>query len=543
MSSLFLKGCTPWPQAEAEYYRACGYWRGESFSHMLANCASQHGERLALVCGERQWSYSRLLRDAETMARQLVGLGIGPNDRVILQLPNIAEFVLCFFALSRIGALPVMALPAHRHYELGHICRQSQAVAYVFSNLMESETPLALARVLQSEAPSLRHFLAIGETGEFTSLVDLPDETELPPLPSATDVAFFQLSGGTTGIPKLIPRTHDDYLYSVRESAVICQLGVDTVYLCALPMAHNFPMSSPGFLGVFHAGGQVVLAPSPEPAVCFPLLDRYRVTMTALVPSAVQLWLLALDAADVLPPGLSLDLLQVGGAHLPEALARQIPLRFGCRLQQVFGMAEGLVNYTRLDDAPDLIFTTQGRPISPADEVRVVDDAGCDVPDGQPGRLCVRGPYTFRGYYQADEHNRGCFDEQGFYYSGDLVIRLPSGHLQVVGREKDQINRGGEKIAAAEIESLLLAHPQVRQAALVAMPDTLLGEKSCAFIVLHSEPVRPVELRKFLRSKGIADYKLPDHFQFCAELPLTAVGKIDKKQLRQSLNALSGLSA
>ncbi|KES12405.1 Peptide arylation enzyme, partial [Snodgrassella alvi SCGC AB-598-P14] len=206
----------------------------------------------------------------------------------------------------------------------------------------------------------------------------------------ADEVAFFQLSGGSTGTPKLIPRTHNDYDYSVRASAEICALNQHTRLLCAMPAAHNYMLSSPGALGVFHAGGCVVMAASPEPLSCFSLIEQHQVTMASLVPSAVSMWLQ--QAPEQLEKLHSLQLIQVGGASFPESVARQVLNVFGCQLQQVFGMAEGLVNYTRLDDSEELIVTTQGRPISPDDEVKVVDENGDEVPAGETGMLKTRGP-------------------------------------------------------------------------------------------------------------------------------------------------------
>ncbi|MDH1147727.1 AMP-binding protein, partial [Pseudomonas mosselii] len=223
------------------------------------------------------------------------------------------------------------------------------------------------------------------------------------------------------------------------------------------------------------------------------------------------------------------------GASFAEALARQVPEVLGCRLQQVFGMAEGLVNYTRLDDSDEQVFTTQGRPISELDEVRILDEQGQPVADGEPGMLATRGPYTFCGYYQSPEHNAQVFDQDGFYHSGDIVQRSADGNLRVVGRVKDQINRGGEKVASEEIENLIVMHPDVTHAALVALPDDLLGEKSCAFIVSRNPQLKPIALRRHLMGLGIAEYKLPDRIRLIDAMPLTAVGKIDKKQLRALL--------
>ncbi len=293
-------------------------------------------------------------------------------------------------------------------------------------------------------------------------------------------------------------------------------------------------MSSPGALGVFLAGGTVVLANDPSPGHCFGLIARHQINVTALVPPAVSLWLHALNEGEDRGQLASLRLLQVGGARLSNTLAARIPAELGCQLQQVFGMAEGLVNYTRLDDSDARIFTTQGRPMCPDDEVWVADEKGNPLPVGQTGRLMTRGPYTFRGYYRSPEHNAQAFDANGFYCSGDLISIDEDGYITVQGREKDQINRGGEKIAAEEIENLLLRHEAILQAALVSMEDSLMGEKSCAFLVTR-RPVKAVEIRRFLRELGVAEFKLPDRVESVSELPLTPVGKVDKKQLRQRL--------
>jgi 2,3-dihydroxybenzoate-AMP ligase len=296
-------------------------------------------------------------------------------------------------------------------------------------------------------------------------------------------------------------------------------------------------MSSPGAMGVFYAGGVVVFATDPHAAQCFNLIEQHQITVAALVPPAAVLWLQALEEWRCQHQLSSLQLLQVGGAKLAETLAVRLRNEMGCQLQQVFGMAEGLVNYTLLDDDDQHIFTTQGTPMCPDDELWVADDQGNPLPIGATGRLMTRGPYTFRGYYQSPEHNNEVFDEQGFYCSGDLIRLTTDGYVQVQGRQKDQINRGGEKIAAEEVENWLLRHPEIINVALVSMPDTLMGEKSCAFVVANS-PVKPVMLRRHLRELGVAEFKWPDRFIQVPSLPLTPVGKVDKKQLRQRLDPM-----
>ncbi|KGC03273.1 (2,3-dihydroxybenzoyl)adenylate synthase [Burkholderia multivorans] len=524
---------TPWPEAFAVAYRQKGYWLGQSFTQWLDERVARYGERTALVHGELRWSYRTLAAEAERAAGALIVCGIAPGDRVVVQLPNCVAFFAVTFALFRIGALPVFALPAHRRREIGDFCRHAGAVAYVAAERHDGYDYRALANEIRDDAPTLRHALFTEPGNARIALPDGPRDVELPPAPGAHEIAFLQLSGGSTGTPKLIPRTHDDYLYSVRESARICGLTERSVYLAALPAAHNYALSSPGSLGVFHAGGTVVLSDGASPDAAFPLIERERVTVAALVPPLVPVWLAAAgQRRDALA---SLELVQVGGARFDPALAARAAEGFGAQLQQVFGMAEGLVNYTRLDDPRDVVIGTQGRPISPDDEIRIVDDDDRPVEAGEVGHLLTRGPYTIRGYYNAAAHNARAFTPDGFYRTGDRVRLTASGHLVVEGRAKDQINRGGEKIPAEEIENLLLAHPGVVDAALVAMPDPYLGERSCAYVIRGRPAPAAADLVRFVRGQGVAAYKVPDRIEFVDVFPKTPVGKIDKRALRQRI--------
>ncbi|MFD4926651.1 (2,3-dihydroxybenzoyl)adenylate synthase [Streptomyces goshikiensis] len=534
-----------WPEDFAARYRAAGWWRGETFGGMLRERAAEHPDRIAVVDpaggpdgGRRTWTYGELDLRADRMAAGLAARGIGAGDRVVVQLPNTAEFFEVVFALFRIGALPVFALPAHRRTEIAYFCSFTEAVAYVVPEVHGGFDYRRLAADVCAEVPGLRHvFVAGGDPGPFTALSGVPadpagDPAGGPAGPAPGDLAFLQLSGGSTGVPKLIPRTHDDYLYSVRASNEICGVTADSVYLVALPAAHNFPLSSPGSLGTLYAGGRVVLSPQPVPDAAFPLVESEGVTITGLVPPLALLWTEA--AAHTAHDLSSLDVLLVGGAKFSEEAARRVGPALGCTLQQVFGMAEGLVNYTRLDDPLETVFTTQGSPISPDDEILVVDDEDRPVPGGTTGHLLTRGPYTIRGYWRAPEHNARSFTADGFYRTGDIVRQTATGHLVVEGRAKDQINRGGEKIAAEEVENHLLAHPAVHDANVVAEPDPYLGERTCAYVILRADagPVTGVAMKRFVRQRGLAAYKVPDRIEFVTAFPTTGVGKVSKKDLR-----------
>jgi 2,3-dihydroxybenzoate-AMP ligase len=532
----------PWPDDLAERYRAAGFWPRTTLGQLPAEWARAHGDRVALIYVEERVTFVGLSERVDALARALVGHGLQPGDRVVVQLPNHPHCVYLTLALLRMNALPVMALPAHREHELSYMVDHTGAVAYAAPDTHRGFDHRELAAALQDRCPTLTHVIVSGEADREDQLTVASLLAESWPdidLPAGDpeEVSLFLLSGGTTGLPKLIPRTNTDYVYNFRRSAEVCQFDADTRYLVALPVSHNFPLACPGILGTMEAGGSVVLLPSPQPASAFAAIAEHGVTCTAVVPAVALGWMDSelLPAADLS----TLKLLQVGGARLNPEAATRIFRELHCTPQQVFGMAEGLLNYTDPDDSEDVIVHTQGRPMSPGDEIRIVDGEGNDVPTGAQGELLTRGPYTLRGYYRAEEHNRRAFTETGFYRTGDVVRLHPSGCLVVEGREKDLINRGGEKISAEELETLILAHPAVRNVAVVAMPDRVLGERICAFVMLTpGAQVELPELVAFLEERKLARYKLPERLEAIDALPLTKIGKVAKNELRAQIAAV-----
>jgi 2,3-dihydroxybenzoate-AMP ligase len=524
-----------WPEKFADIYRRTGCWQGETFGEMLRRRAQSEGERIAVTSEKRSISYAELNLNADRMAAGFKALGIKKGHCVVVQLPNIPEFFEVCFALFRLGALPVFALPSHRSSEITYFCEFTEAVVYIIPDKYAGFDYCPLARKVKEKVSTLQHVIVAGIAETFLPLKDMyAAPLEKTPEVKSSDVAFLQLSGGSTGLSKLIPRTHDDYIYSLRKSNEVCRINRKSVYLAVLPIAHNYPLSSPGVLGTLYAGGRIVLSPGSSPDEAFPLIAQECVTITSLVPPLAMIWTEAVSSRNY--DLSSLEVLQVGGAKFSEEAAKKIMPAFDCTLQQVFGMAEGLVNYTRLDDSEKTIVSTQGRPMSPYDEIRVVDEDDCEVKPGEVGELLTRGPYTIRGYYKAKEHNAKAFTPDGFYRTGDLVRVNASGYIVVEGRVKDQINRGGEKIAAEEVENHLLAHDDVFDVAIVSMPDRFLGERSCAFVIPRHRTPTIGELKSFLRKRGISDYKIPDRIEFVDSFPLTPFGKVSKKLLREIIS-------
>jgi len=526
---------TAWPEHLANQYRELGVWQGKTFIDYFNDSVRSYPNNIAIICDDDDYTYTQMAEEIGRLANGFTQLGLVAGDNVVLHMTNSAEFFFCYFALIQKGIRPVMALPAHRKAEVSYFCQHSQAKAYIINGDDASFNYVDLARDVVAQSPSVTHVIVKGGSGltddHFIDLDACRGEPDYQQNAQSDQVAFFQLSGGTTGVPKMIPRTHDDYAYSVIGSNDVCNIDENTRFLCVLPVAHNYVLSSPGTLGVFWAGGTVIIGDDPSPDAAFELIEEHDIDCVALVPPLALLWMDAVQEDDY--DLSSLKVIQVGGAKFSESAAKKLPALFDCQLQQVFGMAEGLVNYTRLDDPLSVITETQGRPISAYDDVRIVDEQGQEVACGEEGFLIVQGPYTIRGYYKSAYNNERSFTSDGFYRTGDIVRMTPEGNLVVTGRDKDQINRGGEKIAAEEIENHLLRHASVHDAALIAIPDEYLGERSCAVIALtHCSDIPPQEMKTFLRECGLADFKIPDHVEFMDELPKTPVGKIDKKHLR-----------
>ena len=518
-----------WPEEIAIKYEQKGYWKPLTLGEHLRSWAQKYGDHIALVDQDKRISYNQLDWRADELASGLHHLGIQQGDRVLIQLPNSIEFVLSCFALFRLGAIPILSMPANREADIDAICALAEPVAYITVDTFLGFDHHGLAQKMASQHPCLKYVIVDGEHSDSYALNSLGRPPEDIPSPHYRDTALLLLSGGTTGPPKLIPRTHTDYAYNAQASAERCELNSQSVYLAALPVAHNFPLACPGVLGTLSVGGRVVLARTSSYDEAFPLIERERVTITSLVPPLVNLWLQARewDTSDLS----SLCMLQVGGSLLEPALAARVEPGLGCRLQQVLGMAEGLLCYTLLDDPDDIIIQTQGRPLCVDDEIRIVDEDGHDVPPGEIGELLVRGPYTIRGYYRAVEQNVRAFTPDGYYRSGDKVRITSEGNLEVKGRIKDQINRAGEKIAADEIEFYLCSHPDIQGAAVVGLPDEHLGERSCAFIMSSRSNLDLLAIHKFLQQRGLPRHKMPDQLESIEAWPLTNVGKVDKRKL------------
>ncbi len=540
-----LEGFVPFPPEFAQRYRAKGYWQDRTLAQEFEGVFQRYADRIALVDGEREFTYAELDRVTTNLALNLLELGLKPLDRVVPTLPNVHEFVILYFALQKIGAIPIAALVTHRFAEINQFVQLSGATTCVYPETSGDFAFAPMIARVQEAHPHLRFRLVLGNAGpgevSLRALIDKPatlPASRLKELNFApTDPCIFQLSGGTTGIPKLIPRTHNDYAYNSKAAAEVTELTQDSTLLLVLPIAHNLPLACPGIQGFMFKGGKVVVHANTRPTEMFALIQKHKVSHLKVVPALLIRLINDPSAQDF--DLSSLKVIQSGGQRMqPEVRQKTRALIPGVFVQENFGMSEGTLMFVRATDPEEVKLETCGRPVCPDDEVLLLDEEGREVPDGEVGEFTVRGPYTLRGYYGVPEYNARQFTPEGFYRSGDLMRKHPSGNYIVEGRKKDLINRGGEKISAEEVENLILMHPAVQNVACVPMPDAAMGEKMCAYVILKpGASLILAELVAFLLTKEIAKFKLPERLETLPEFPVSTFGKVSKKALGERIAA------
>ncbi|MFQ5826687.1 MAG: (2,3-dihydroxybenzoyl)adenylate synthase, partial [Dehalococcoidia bacterium] len=511
---------------------------------ILQNTASKYPEKEALVDPRDRVTYAQLAQRADRLALGLLEIGIQKGDRIIVQLPNCIEFVYVFFALAKIGALGVLALRQHRGREIGYLASMSEAVGIVAPGRFRDFDYIQMIEELRPEVPGLKHVILMAEQAPagMHSISQLLEQQE-PETPSShrlararpdpNDVAFLLTTGGTTAFPKGVPRTHNEYICNSVRNNEPRSYTPSTVFLLNVPIAHNAALLR--LVGILEVGGKMIIHPNlSDPEEMAELIQKEKVTQTHMVPTQL-VDLLNYPQLHQYDTG-SLRIVESGGAHVPSELVRNAVATFGCKFINTFGMAEGPIIFTRLNDPFETVCDTVGRPCCPDDELKIVDEAGRELPPGQEGELVSRGPHVIRGYYRNPEENKRAFDDDGFFHTGDLATIDQDGNLRITGRKKDMILRGGENVSAVELEELLVTHPKVADAAVIGMPDPRLGEKVCAYIKPKpEETITFDELIAFLRKKQIASFKLPERIEVIEQFPLTAIGKISKKDLREDI--------
>ncbi|RLI14057.1 MAG: hypothetical protein DRO43_05045 [Candidatus Hecatellales archaeon] len=539
------KAVIPWPAEEAEKYRKC-CWKNQTVLSRLAEAALKHGrERLVLNSAEFKGlhSYEDLLEGSERLAANLLEAGVKPGYVVLFQLNNSPLFFYMWLALSRLRAVPLHVNPRYRLSELSDWAKTVEAEVYVMPGVFKGYDYHPLAASLRKEAASLKLVLSASRE-EHDEALSLPKLLREPASPRFLEklkeikadpygVSHFLLSGGTTGLPKVIPRTHADYIYGAEMLGRLSMVVRNTRTLIATPLAHNL-----GFvysLATIFNGGRVTLTDRTEAESLMETIQRERITFLVGVPTLFirMLKSKARGKYDLT----SLQVALNSGQAMPESLALELERELGFLFQNLYGVSEGFSLITRLDDPEKVRTGTAGRPTSPFDEIKLVDpETGREVGVNVPGELWVKGPRVIRGYYKNPSKTSEIFTSDGYYKSGDLLMLDEQGYYHYVSRIRDIINRGGQKIGAEEVEGYLAMHPRVKESAVVGMPDPELGEKVYAYVVTEDgKPLALEELRGFLERLGVAKYKWPEGLETVGEIPKTKLGKIDRAKLREAL--------
>ncbi|MEU6698615.1 AMP-binding protein [Pseudonocardia sp. NPDC046786] len=531
-----------------ERYLGQGLWRHETLGAALRAATARRPDHPALVADGVRWTHRELDERTDAVAAGLLArTTLRPGDRMMFQSGNVAETVVAYYGAVKAGIVPVCTLPQHGEREIAALAAHTGARGHLVQADFRNRDLTALAAGLRAAVPAVEELVVVrgaAPAGAVT-LDDLLDagsdraaRRALARLEIDPDaLVALQLSGGTTGLPKVAPRFHSEYACNARLWATALDLGPDSVVLHPLPIMHNAGIVA-ALQPTHLVGGTLVLPATADAGEVLGLIAGERVTTLPVVPPAVAIRLL--EHPDARRTDLtSVTRFVIGGQRPPSELIDRLEAECGIRALQMFGMAEGLFLYTPPDSPAEVRRGMVGTRICAADEVRVLDIGSEDeVPDGQVGELACRGPYTIAGYLDAEAHNVTAFTSDGFYRTGDLVTRhLVDGvdHYSIDGRIKDVINRGAEKIHAEELEELLVRHPAVRGAAVVAMPDPVLGERVCAYVVPGGDPPTLPEVCAFLLEQGIAKFKLPERLEIVDAFPLTNVGKVSKKDLRVDL--------
>ncbi len=547
-----LEGYVPFPDRRQNRYREEGFWNDLCFHEVLDRAAEPNPDKPAVIGPNETLSYGELVQSSRAMASYLIGeLGLNPCERVIFQLPNVPEFVISLFACSRAGIIPVMVLPRHREAEVRHQVDLTDARAYIAN---AGRYPVRfdyvdLARTVREDYESFDHVIGLADPDDpppddvisFEETIDsvhidrhFPrvDEIEVDP----ARPGLMLLSGGTTGLPKAIPRTHNDYVFQWEHCARVTGVTADWTAFPSVPIGHNASLCC--IVGsCFWAGGTVAVDPNIKPEGLMDLIDRTGGNYSLPMPTQIIDILNhpRLDEYDLS----SLEVLWSGGQKVPPKIVREAVNRWDIGFCNVFGMAEGPLIETRPEDDLDVQAETVGRPLVPeADECRLVDlDRDQEVPTGETGELSVRGPGFFTGYFRNEEENEQNFDGEGWFYTEDVLARREDGNYEVYGRIKDTIIRGGENIYAPALEDLLIEHERIENAAVIGMPDERLGERVCAYVELTSDAdsLTLDDVTSYLDDQGIAVFKLPERLELLDSLPRTEVGKVDKKSLKERI--------
>ncbi len=537
-----MEGVRPYPKELMERYRKI--WLGTTIIDAFDRTCDIIPEKVAVVEGDMRLTFAQLREKVRNAALAFSKLGLGGGSPVLVQIPNYVEAIYVYLALDMIGAVPVLCLPRHGRRELVRFSTLTAATTWIGPAAYGKIEYFPMMKAVREKSRSLGNLIVVrGDASSDTlSLSELmeacgedsrtgPDLSKFRPSPD--DVLHLAPTGGTTGRPKLVPRTHNAHLCKAYYWARAAERGPSEVDLVVAPINHDAPqLGHLAFMALF--GGTLVLCSSPEPRDILEHLEKEKITFSFMVPTLLTDLAHEAGVEDYqFSPELKLA---YGGAWASADLIYKIRRRFRCRFYSIYGMTEGAGTITRSTDAPEVIANTVGKGMCPYDQYKIVNEKGNELPPEKEGELTVRGPCIISGYYKSEEEDRAAFTHGGFLRTGDVGKLDTEGNLIITGRKKDLISRGGETIVPFEIEEMISGHPGVSSTAVVGMPDVRLGERICAYVQPRpGEEITFEELISFLKEKGASKMLLPERLEILEVFPLTPMQKIDKQALRRDV--------
>ena len=543
----YLEGANPYPPEVIKEYVDKGWWKNRTYGDILDRSAATYPDNIAVIDDRTQLTYVQLKEKVDRLAIALHERGVRKYDRLLIQLPNRHEFIVAFYAMHRIGAVPVLVIPRHEYREVAHLFRLTEPVGWFIPMEDGPRDFLPLIERMRSEAMSLKHLIIVEDEAPLDAgmlsmdgliagvdLRDYPHDYLQKLRPDPNDIALILPTGGTTGLPKGVPRTHNSYLAGV----AVAQKSTkpNDVFGLATPIGHGLAQQGP--VGSLMKGATLVLISVPRAKEIMETIQKYKITCMALVPTLLE-DILNHPEVELYDLSSLENLVSTGASLRPETAKKAKAFFTGIGdgfKGNVFGSSEGPCATHYPDEPPEVFLQSIGRPMHEGDHWKVLDDREKELPLNTEGELAAKGPLIFTGYYKSEAENKQIFTKDGYYKMGDLGMINEAGNIFITGRKKDIIQRGGESVIPSEIEDLLHMHPGIEAAAVVGMPDPRLGEKACAYVTLR--PGNNLSLEKvvdFLKDRGAGKLLMPERLEILDDLPRTLIGKVDKKALRRDI--------
>lgn len=514
-----------------------------TLGELIDRAADIYPDRVGFVDQRSSMTFGEAAERSSRLALGLADMGVAQGERVLLQLPNWNEFVIAYFAIQKVGAIPVLLIDRYRQYEIDHLIKITGATAWIVPERFGNTSFAPIVEDVIKNNPGMNKVLWVRSEGRTsgTSFEELLEKSLLTGegasrlaslKPDPLDVCHLAPTGGTTGLPKVVPRIHNSLICGVEYASMAWDYTSEDTCLLAGPLGHDLTFTK-GFLGGVYTCAKLVLLEKPELDSICGAIESERVSAIVWVPTLANRFVNYYRLGDF--DLTSLKKMHSGGAVSQPDLVKQVT-SMGCTYYNGYGGTEGQTTITRREDPFEKVCSSVGRPTCPYDSYRTIILDGVDAPEGEAGELVIKGPGVFTGYLDSPEENADAFTSDGYFRTGDLAVIDAAGRVALVGRVKEMINRGGESISATEVERLLTSQDGIIAAAAVPMPDPDLGERVCAYVQCSSNVNLDFEaIIKMLKEDDASVLYLPERIEFVDALPLTKAGKVDKKILRADI--------